>query len=75
MTVPTLIAAQEETATPPKPDSRPTYSCPGCGYVLRVFGLGRYRVYFELGEERSYDPVMNRICPQCGHGLPGKSPP
>jgi hypothetical protein len=70
----TLIAASEGTATPRKPDSRPTYGCPECGHVLRVFGLGRHRVYFELGDERSYDPVMSRVCPACGHGLPGKSP-
>jgi len=31
-------------------------------------------VYFELDDERSDDPVMNRICPKCGHGLPGKNP-
>ena len=48
----TLIAASEVTATPREPDSRPTYSCPECGHVLRVVGLGRHRVYFELGEER-----------------------
>jgi ribosomal protein S27AE len=36
-------------------------------------GLGRHRVYFELDDERSEDPVMNRVCPGCGHGLPGKN--
>jgi hypothetical protein len=73
MAAATLIAAPEGTETPHKPESRPTYSCPECGHVLRVFGLGRHRVYFELSDERSYDPVMNRVCPECGHGLPGKS--
>ena len=71
----TLIAASEVTATPREPDSRPTYSCPECGHVLRVVGLGRHRVYFELGEERSYDAVINRVRPECGHGLPGKGHP
>jgi predicted RNA-binding Zn-ribbon protein involved in translation (DUF1610 family) len=71
----TLIAPADGTATARKPDSRPTYSCPECGHVLRVFGLGRHRVYFELGDERSHDAVMNRVCPECGHGLPGKSHP
>lgn len=66
-----LTAAPEGTATPRKPDSRPTYSCLDCGHALRVSGLGR-RVYFKLGHERSSDPVTNRVCPACGHGLPGK---
>ena len=60
-------------ATPSESDPRPTYSCPECEHVLRVSGLGRHRVYFELSDERSQDPVMNRVCPACGHGLPGKS--
>ncbi len=70
-----LIAAPEGIETSRKQDSRPTYSCPECGHVLRVSGLGRHRVYFELGDERSYDPVMNGGCPECGHGLPGKGQP
>ena len=57
-----------------KPDPKRTYSCPGCEHALRVSGLGRHRVYFECGDERSHDPVMNGVCPACGHGLPGKSP-
>jgi hypothetical protein len=70
----TLIAPPQRPARTGKPDPRPTYSCPECGHVLRVSGLGRHRVYFELDDERSYDPVMNRGCPDCGHGLPGKNP-
>jgi hypothetical protein len=62
-------------ATPGESDPRPTYSCPECEHVLRVSGLGRHRVYFELSDERSQDPVMNRVCPGCGHGLPGKNAP
>jgi len=50
------------------------YSCPECGHVLRVSGVGRHRVYFERDEDRSMDPVMNGSCPGCGHGLPGKNP-
>ncbi|HEY4828988.1 MAG TPA: hypothetical protein VIH85_19595 [Solirubrobacteraceae bacterium] len=73
MAAATLTPAPVGTETPRKPDSRPTYSCPECGHALRVFGLGRHRVYFEPGDERSDDPVMNRVCPECGHGLPGKS--
>jgi ribosomal protein S27AE len=51
-----------------------TQSCSQCGHVLRVAGLGRRRVYFELSDERADDPVMNRVCPACGFGLPGKNP-
>lgn len=51
---------------------RDEYRCE-CGHVLRVFGVGRHRVYFELGDTRLDDPVMNRACPQCGRGLPGKN--
>ena len=69
----TLIAPPERHAPSGKPDPRRTYNCPECGHVLRISGLGRHRVYFELDDERSEDPVMNRACP-CGHPLPGKSP-
>jgi hypothetical protein len=70
----TLIAPPERLASAANPDPRPTYSCPECGHTLRVSGLGRHRVYFDLTNERANDPVMNRVCPACGHGLPGKSP-
>jgi ribosomal protein S27AE len=69
-----LIAPTERIAGTAKPASRRTYSCPACGHVLRVSGLGRHRVYFELDDERADRPVMNRVCPECGHGLPGKNP-
>lgn len=71
----TLIAPPERLAPSANPDPRRTYSCPECGHVLRVSGLGRHRVYFELTDERADDPVMNRVCPASGHGLPGKNPP
>lgn len=71
----TLIAPPRRPAPPAKPDSGPTYSCPDCGHVLRVSGLGRHRVYFELSDEQSDHPVMNRVCTACGHGLPGKNAP
>lgn len=70
-----LIAPTELLATPSESDPRRTYSCPECEHVLRVSGLGRHRVYFELSDERSDDPVMNRVCPACGHILPGKNAP
>ena len=50
------------------------YRCE-CGHLLRVFGGGRHRVYFEPANTRLDDPVMNRACPACGRGLPGKNAP
>jgi hypothetical protein len=47
----TLIAPLERLA----PSARRTYSCPECGHVLRVSGLGRHRVHFELSDERADD--------------------
>jgi hypothetical protein len=70
----TLIAPHERFAHLEQPDRRPAYRC-DCGHVLRVFGGGRHRVYFELGDLRSDDPVMSRVCPACGRGLPGKNRP
>jgi ribosomal protein S27AE len=70
----TLIAPPHRHTFRSEPDQRRTYTCPGCGHILRVSGLGRHRVYFELDDDRSHDPVMNRVCPACGHGLPGKNP-
>jgi hypothetical protein len=69
----TVIAPAERPAPSGRPDARPTYSCSECEHVLRVSGLGRHRVYFELDDDKSVDPVMNRDCPACGHGLPGKN--
>ena len=74
MTSGTLIASPQRLAPAARPDTGRTYSCPECGHLLRVSGLGRHRVYFELGDERFDDPVMNRVCSACGHGLPGKNP-
>ena len=74
MTSAMLIAAPEPVAPAANPQTRPPYDCPECGHLLRVSGLGRHRVYFELDDERSEDPVMNRVCPECGHRLPGKNP-
>jgi predicted RNA-binding Zn-ribbon protein involved in translation (DUF1610 family) len=51
---------------------RRSHECPKCGHVLRVFGRGRHRVYFENGDERLSAPVMDAACPECGVGLPGK---
>ena len=71
----TLIAPAERLEPSANPDPRPVYHCWECGHTLRVSGLGRHRVYFELIDERAEDPVMNRVCPECGLGLPGKNRP
>jgi DNA-directed RNA polymerase subunit RPC12/RpoP len=71
----TLRAPTERPGPVSKPESRRTYSCPECEHVLRVFGGGRHRVYFETDNKRLDDPVMNRVCPACGHGLLGKNRP
>ena len=62
--------------SPPRAGSqRPDqYRCE-CGHVLRVFGGGRHRRYFEVTDARLDEPVMDRACPQCGRGLPGKNQP
>ncbi len=68
----TLIAPPEVPVVSGVPGRRSEYRCE-CGHVLRVFGGGRHRVYFEPGNARLDDPVMNRVCPACGRGLPGKN--
>ena len=74
MTSGTLIAPPQRPLPPASPQLRPPYSCRECGHVLRVSGLGRHRVYFEqLDDERSEDPIMDRVCPECGHDLPGNN--
>jgi predicted RNA-binding Zn-ribbon protein involved in translation (DUF1610 family) len=70
----TLSAPPDRLTPTSEPDPRRTYTCPECGHILRVSGLGCHRVYFELDDERSDDPVMNRVCPACGYGVPGKNP-
>jgi hypothetical protein len=56
------------------PDGRDDYRCE-CGHVLRVSGSGRHRVYFKPSNTDLDEPVMNRVCPECGRGLPGKNAP
>jgi hypothetical protein len=71
---PERLVPSERLAPSAGLDARRTYGCAECGHVLRVSGLGRHRVYFELADELLNDPVMDRVCPACGHGLPGKTP-
>jgi hypothetical protein len=73
MTGGTLIMPSERLP-PPAKQLRPPYTCAECGHDLRVSGLGRHRVYFELDDKRSDHPIMDRVCPECARGLPGKNP-
>lgn len=66
-----IVAMPASVATPAR---APDYTCPECGHGLRVSGLGRHRVYFELDDERSDHSVIDRVCPRCGQSLPGKNP-
>ena len=72
MTIAEPRVTPESLAHSTKLDSRRTYTCATCEHVLRVSGLGRHRVYFELTDELLADPVMDRVCPTCRNGLPGK---
>jgi ribosomal protein S27AE len=65
----TLIVSPEPDPPASRPDPRRSYSCPECGHVLRVSSVGRHRLYFDPPNTL----VMNRVCPACGHGLPGKN--
>jgi hypothetical protein len=69
----TLIAPVERLASARELDPRQIYCCGECAYILRVSGLGRHAMYFELDDECSSDPLMNRACPVCRHELPGKN--
>ncbi|HXE94266.1 MAG TPA: hypothetical protein VN544_10735 [Gaiellaceae bacterium] len=44
-----------------------------CGRELQVYGRDRHRRYYELDDAAHVMPVMTRVCPGCGHGLPGKN--
>ncbi len=50
-----------------------TYGCV-CGHELEVHGRDRHRRYYELDDAAHAGPVMARVCPSCGRGLPGKNP-
>ena len=64
-----------DPATPTARDLPRTVHRCGCGRLLRVFGGGRHRVFFELGDAALADPVMGRVCAGCGRRLPGKNRP
>lgn len=64
--------SQEQPVRHGQPQRRTTYDC-ACGHALRFFGGGRHRVYFEIGDAGSADPIMNGVCPGCAERLPGKN--
>jgi hypothetical protein len=70
----TLIASAEGRPVSGPLGRSPEYRCE-CGHALRVCGCGRHRVFFDPGNTRLDDPMMNRVCPECGRGLPGKNRP
>ena len=72
MTSAALIAPTEDPLVSGSSDRKAEHRCE-CGHVLRVFGGGRHRVYFEPRDTRLDDPVMNRVCPECDRDLPGKN--
>lgn len=53
MTTAVLIAPTVGTVPAAHPQTSPPYTCPECGHVLRVSGLGRHRVFSELDDERA----------------------
>ena len=69
----TLSAPPQQPTPAPRPHRAREYVCVECGHVLAMSGGGRHRVYFEPDDERRVDPVMDGLCPECGHGLPGKN--
>jgi hypothetical protein len=64
-------AEVSQLAVPALTAARREHRCE-CGHTLRVFGLGRHRLYYEPSDTRLNNPVMNRSCPECGRGLQGK---
>jgi hypothetical protein len=67
------LAGPEFTSASAEPQAEArVYGC-ACRNTLRVFGLGRHRVYFQRDEAGSEDAVLNRVCPDCQRVLPGKN--
>jgi hypothetical protein len=54
-------------ATAARPAQR--YRCP-CEHAFQVFGQGRHRRFYELGDLGWRRPVMARACPSCQRRLP-----
>ncbi len=69
---PDVAETFEDRARLSRAPDRGRYACVECGHLMRVFGGGRHRVYFEPDNTALDDPIMDGKCPECGHGLPGK---
>jgi hypothetical protein len=67
------IARLEPSSVSAIAGRRGEFRC-ACGQRLRVFGLGRHRVYFEPGSAQLEDPLIAQTCPRCGRELPGSNP-
>jgi hypothetical protein len=52
--------------------TRARFAC-ACGHELQVYGRDRHRRFYELGDASHVEPIMTRVCPSCGRGLPGKN--
>jgi predicted RNA-binding Zn-ribbon protein involved in translation (DUF1610 family) len=68
------------TAAPSRPSVHPghgEFHCPRCGHLLRTAGDGRHRIFFEPNGDGAGagEVILNRGCPECGLGLPGKGTP
>jgi hypothetical protein len=69
MAGPPMITPSERPTPSHQAGPGRSYSCTGCGHVLRVSGLGRHRLYFD----RPNTLVTNGVCPVCRQGLPDKN--
>ena len=71
-----MATATQIATTRPSSVTNPRreYACQ-CGHVLHVVGGGRHSMFFEPGAADLDDPILNRACPECGRGLPGKGQP
>jgi hypothetical protein len=72
MATATLTAPERGSASAEQQADARVYRC-ACGSTLRVFGLGRHRVYFQRDETAAEDAVLNRGCPACQLVLSGNT--
>lgn len=68
------LTRPESAPAPAEPAEPRVYRCE-CGHELRFSGSGRHRVYFDFDETTLGNAVINRVCPACERGLPGKNRP
>jgi hypothetical protein len=71
VTIPSLLRGDPQMPSATL-DPQQQFTCAACQHVMRVAGLGRHAVYFELTDTLLDHPVMDRVCAQCQAALPGK---